>query len=232
VSQPLSAPARLRLPGLRAPRPLLSPDGESRLTPRQRDVLDALEQSLGRESLAERTMAELAGRLGCSLRTLYGIARSRDELLLLLVDRRLHRIGRRAMAALDPGLAPLEAVRRYLRAAHEAVQPAAAAFAREFAGVAGARRLLDSHEAYVVAVTQALLERARASGEILPTDTAAVAHVLGGLGREFARPEVAVIAAAPPRETADALVDVVLRGLAPQPARRRRPASSRSRRKA
>ena len=81
------------------------------------------------------------------------------------------------------------------------MQPTTAAFARDFAGVPGAKPLLDAHEAYVIAVTRSLLERAVAEGEIAPVDTAAVAHVLGGLGREFARPEVRKRGALSPRRT-------------------------------
>ncbi len=88
------------------------------------------------------------------------------------------------------------------------------AFAREFADLPGAQRLLDAHEQYVMAVTRSLLERAVAEGEIAPVDTAALAHVLGGLGREFARPEVAERAvASTPKETADAISEILLRGL-------------------
>ena len=129
-------------------------------------------------------------------------------------ESRGHRIGRRAIQALDAALSPLDALRAYLRAANEAVQPTAVAFSRDFADVPGAQRLLDAHEAYVIAVTQSLLERALEEGQIRPVDTAAVAHVLGGLGREFARPEVAALASDSPKATADAVSEVLLRGLA------------------
>jgi hypothetical protein len=66
----------------------------------------------------------------------------------------------------------------------------------------------------VVAVTRSLLERAVAEGEIERVDAAAVAHVLGGLGREFARPEVAnSVVSTTPKRTADAVVEIILRGL-------------------
>ena len=207
-------PAHARVPGVRAPRPLLAPGAERRLTPRQREVLAALEELVVRGGFAELTMAEIAARLGCSLRTLYGISPSKDELVLVVVDRRLRRIGRRAIAALDAPQRPLEALRAYLRTANEAVQPTTVAFAREFADVPGAQRLLDAHEGYVVAVTRSLLERAVAEGDIAPVDTAALAHVLGHLGREFSRPEVAATAVArTPKETADAITDLILRSL-------------------
>ena len=209
---------RLRFPGVRAPKPLLSPETERRLTARQLELLDELEDLVTSEGLAELTMAEIAAQVNCSLRTLYGIAPSKEELVLTVVDRRLHRIGRTAIGSLDASLPPLEALRAYLRAANEAVQPETVSFGIEFAGLPGAKRLLDSHEDYVMAVTKSLLDRAVAAGEVAAgegtkVDTAAVAHVLGGLGREFARPEVAEGMAAGPKDTANAVADVLLRGL-------------------
>jgi len=217
LSPPGAEPSeRLRFPGVRAPKPLLSPETERRLTARQRQVLDALEALVAREGLADLTMAEIAAQVNCSLRTLYGIAPSKEELVLAVVDRRLNRIGRRAIASLDASLSPLAALRAYLSIVNEAVQPETLALGREFASVPGAGRLLDAHEGYVIAVTQSLLDRAVAEGQIPPVDTASVAHVLGGLGREFARPELAEVAAAPPKETADAIAEIILRGLLTQ----------------
>jgi AcrR family transcriptional regulator len=159
-------------------------------------------------------MAGIAAGVNCSLRTLYGIAPSKEELVLAIVDRRLRRIGRSAIGSIDASLSPLEALQAYLEEANQAVQPEAIAFAEELAALPGAKRLLDAHEGYVIAVTQSLLDRAVSEGEIGPVDTASVAHVLGGLGREFARSEVAEVAAASPKATADAVAEIILRGLA------------------
>ena len=208
-----SSGGRLRFPGVRAPKPLLSPEDERQLSERQLELLDELEARLLREGLADLTMAEIAALVGCSLRTLYTIAPSKDELLLTVVDRRLHRIGRAAIESLDASLSPLDALRAYLSAANEAVQPEAATLATDVVKVAGAGRLFTGHEAYLIAVTQSLLDRAVAEGKIAPVDTASVAHMLGGLGREFSRPEVAEVAQASPKETADAITDLILRGL-------------------
>lgn len=214
MSAPERTPAaRMRFPGVRAPKPLLALEAERRLTARQRQVLDALEELVVQEGLADLTMAEIAAQVNCSLRTLYEIAPSKDELVLAVIDRRLHRIGRVAIESLDPEMSPLEALRAYLSAASEAVQPAANAFSRDFADVPGAKPLLDGHEGYVMAVTKSLLDRAVAAREIRSVDTAAVAHVLGGLGREFSRPEVSSLVAESPKRTADALAEIVIAGL-------------------
>ncbi len=206
--------AQGRLPGVRPPRPLLSAQRERRLTSRQREIIADLEKLVVEGKAADRTMAEIAGMVNCSLRTLYGIAKSKDELLLTIVDRRLHRIGRAAIAAIDPGLGTIEALRVYLAAVNQAVQPTTVEFARDFADVPDSGRLFDAHEAYVVGVVQSLLDRAVAEKAIARVDTAAAAHVLGGLGREFSRPEVIDSIERSPKDTADAMTRVILDGLA------------------
>ena len=208
-----SQDGRVHFPGVRAPKPLLSAEVERQLSARQLALLEELEENLLRESLADLTMAEIAALVRCSLRTLYGIARSKDELLLTVVDRRLHRIGRAAIEGLDATMSPLDGLRAYLQAANEAVQPEAVVLSADLAKVVGGGRLIDSHEAYLVAGTQSLLDRAGAEEQIAAVDTAAVAHVLAGLGREFAQPEVAGITQASPKATADAISELILQGL-------------------
>jgi len=213
TTSPSRKDGRLRFPGVRPPKPLLSAEAERQLGARQLELLDELEEKLLGEGLADLTMAEIAALVSCSLRTLYGIAPSKDELLLTVVDRRLRCIGRAAIEALHASMRPLDALRTYLQAANAAVQPEALALSADLAKVAGAGRLFDAHETYLTAVTQSLLDQAVADAEIAPVDTAAVAHVLAGLGREFAQPEIAEIAQAPPKETADAIAEIILQGL-------------------
>ena len=75
-----------RLRDVPAPLPVLDRVREQQLTDRQRDLLDRLVE-LFDEGFAHLTMADLAARLNCSLRTLYELAPSRDELVLTVIDR-------------------------------------------------------------------------------------------------------------------------------------------------
>jgi AcrR family transcriptional regulator len=206
-----------RLRAVRRPRPVLDRERERRLTDRQRELLDQMEQIFA-TGFAELTMAELAGRLNCSLRTLYALAPSRDELVLMVVDRKLWRIGRLARDAIAGELAPLDAVRAYLEAATFAVSGWSGAFARDLVAVPAAQQLEDGHNQYLFDVTRALLDLAVERGDIADVDTAAVAHVLAGLGRYYSRPEIIPTLRWSPKQAADAVVDLVLRGLrAPVP---------------
>jgi AcrR family transcriptional regulator len=201
-----------RLRAVRRPRPLLDRDRERELTDRQRQLLDQMER-LFAGGFACLTMAELAARLNCSLRTLYALAPSRDELVLIAVDRSLWRIGRAARDAIGPDLAPLDAVRAYLEAATVAVSGWTEAFARDLATVPAAQRLEDGHNTYLFEVTRTLLDLAVERGDIAEVDTVAVARVLAGLGRFFSRPEVIPTLRSSPKGAADAVVDLVLLGL-------------------
>lgn len=207
-------------PGVRAPKRLLAPETERALTTRQLEILDALEESVMVESLADVTMAEIASRMNCSLRTLYGIAPSRDELVLAIVDRRLHRIGREAITALDRPGSALDRLRAYLEAVNQAVHPTTTAFSRDFENDPAATRVVGAHASYVVAVTQALLDEAVSAGEISPIDTTAMARILGGLGSEFSRAEVEETIQGSPKEAADAIAEIIFAGLSAESGRR------------
>ena len=202
----------MTLVDIERPRPVLDRERERELTDRQRELLDHLGRMFD-EGFADLTMAEIAGRLNCSLRTLYALASSRDELVLVVVDRSLWRVGRSAQSAIDPDMPPLDAVRSYLAAAHVAVMNTTEPFARDLAAVPAAQRLQEAHQDYLGAVTKGLLDAAVSSGDIAPIDTAAVARALSRLGADFAKPDVLGTIQSSPKDAADLIAELVLRGL-------------------
>ena len=210
---PVLSEVEERIRSVPAPRPLLPREHEEELTARPREILDELGPNMA-DGWADLTMADLAARLNCSLRTLYELAPTRDDLVLTVVDRALWRIGHTATSSVTSAEAtPLDVVRRYLRAATVAVADVSPAFARDLAATPAAQRLEDAHNDYLVAVTRALLDLAVERGEIDPVDTAAVARTMAGLGRDLSRPEVMATLASSPKEAADSIVDLILSGL-------------------
>jgi AcrR family transcriptional regulator len=201
---------------VKGPRPVLTREAEEALTARQREILDAL-HAVFAHGFAHLTMAEIAATLSCSLRTLYGLAPSRDELVLMVVDRDLWRIGRAAMAAVEPDMQPLDAIRSYLRAANIAVADTTEAFAADAAADPRTNALNTAHSNYLIDVTRAVLDLAVRRGDIADIDTAAVARVMAGLGADFAGPDVLPTLRSSPRDAANAVVDIVLAGLTNAP---------------
>ena len=200
-------------PNVRAPKRRLSPSTEQSLTARQLEILDTLDESVLGGGFSDLTMAEIAKRMTCSLRTLYGIAPSKEELVLAVADRHLQRIGREAMEALELDEPPLSRLRAYLRATNLALQPTTVIFSMDFNKLPGARQLAEAHAGYIVAITRALLDEAVEARDVAAFDTAALALVLGRLGREFSRPDVEDIIQKSARETADSIAEIILDGL-------------------
>lgn len=203
---------RERLRSVPAPEPVLSREREASLTERQREILDELGRIFDK-GFVDVTMAELAAQLNCSLRTLYGLAEGRNELVLMVVDRNLRKVGRAANRAIDDDMTALDAVKAYLSAATVAVQDTTPEFADDMASMADGLAMNAAHSEYIIDVTRTLLDVAVERGEVGPVDTTAVARTIAGLGREFARPAVLPTLATSPKDAADAMVDVVLRGL-------------------
>lgn len=201
-----------RLRAVPAPAPVLSRADKEKLTTRQREILDEL-SIIFYDGFANRTMADLASQLGCSLRTLYGIARSRDELVMTVVDRNLWQSGRIAMEAITPEMTPLAALRAYLVAANHAVEGTTEAFARDTAATPNWSGLGLAHTHYLTAITAALLQLAQEEGEIGDVDIAASAYVFAGLGRWFAEPAMIPKIRATPTAAANEVLDLLLAGI-------------------
>ncbi|MEZ5166850.1 MAG: TetR/AcrR family transcriptional regulator [Acidimicrobiales bacterium] len=204
-----------RVAAVPRPAPVMSRAAAARLTERQRDLLDGL-TALIADGFAHLTMADIAAALECSLRTLYGIAASRDALVLVACDRNLWATGRRARQALESEAterSALEAVRRYLHAATHAVDRTTSRFAADLASVPGGLDLRRAHSEYLVAVTTALLDLAVDTGEMPAVDTPVVARAMADVADVFIRPEVIDTLPGTPKQAADLVVDLLLRGL-------------------
>ena len=202
----------VRLREVPAPKPIISRQREEELTQRQREVLDQL-SDLFDEGFAEITMSEIASKVNCSLRTLYEIADSKDELVLIVIDRNLRKVGRSAIEIIDSWMAPLEAIRLYLEAATIAVESTTEEFARDLEVVPSAQKLSKNHSDYLVAITRSLLDLAVERKDIADVDTAAVARVVAGLGRDFAHVDVMKDLRSSPKAAADDMLGIIMRGL-------------------
>lgn len=207
-----------RLRSVPRPVPLMSREDHAALTRRQREILDDLTDLIV-DGFSHLTMADIAARLGCSLRTLYGIASSRDQLVLVACDTALWRTGRGARtAAGDTGAHdPLATVRSYLQAATEAVSATTPAFMADLAAVPGGAELGSAHTRYLVAITKELLDAAVEAGQIADVDTVVVAHAVAGISNVFTHPDVIDTLPGTPKEACDHIAALILRGLANPP---------------
>jgi AcrR family transcriptional regulator len=199
---------------MRRPRPLLSQRAEQRLGPRHREVLDELESLFLREGFSGFSVRELAAHVGCSRRTLYEVAPSKDELVLIVFDRFLHRVGRAALESIDETAPYAAQIRAYFLGGLE-LQRISQVFGEDLADDPAARRLFDRHYGYVMAVVEELVERGIAAGEFRPVTPRIVAGMLAGGAQLFNQPDVLADSGIELAAATDELLDLVTRSLQP-----------------
>ena len=161
--------------------------------------------------LAGSTIAAIAARLECSRRTLYELAPSKDHLFLVVLDRFMHRIGREAVAAIDPTATPAAQLRQYVTANVRYAFRASAY--DDLSDVAGARRLLDRHLRFASTVIERLVVNGIDRGAFRETEPSVVAAVLVAGTVHLADPDVASDLAMPLEAALDDMLDLCLRGL-------------------
>lgn len=193
----------------RRPRPLLSQRSEEHLGARHREVLDQLETLFLQDGFAGVSVRELAAHVGCSRRTLYELAPSKDDLVLIVLDRFLHRVGRDALEQIDVSMPVSQQIGAYFRGGLE-LQRQTRIFAEDLADEPAARRLFDRHYAYVMEVTEGLVEQGVAAGEFRPVSPAIVAGVLAGSGLFFNQADMLADTQVEFEAVVDALLDLVL----------------------
>lgn len=194
------------------PRPLLSRRAEERLGARHREVLDQLEALFLAEGFAGVSVRELAAHVGCSRRTLYELAPSKGELVLLVLDRFLQRVGRRALDAIDPSAPYAVQLHDYITGAVE-LSRLTEVFAEDLADEPPARRLFDRHFEYSRAVAEGIVRAGIAAGEFRPVVPGIVAGVLSSGALSFSRTGVLRATGLGFEAAVEVLVDLVIRSL-------------------
>src|SRR3954462_9845217 len=135
---------------------------------RREELLDELVALVLAEGFATFTLDELARRLRCSKSTLYGLAASKEQLVVAVVKRFFQRataaVEERAAAPADHR----EQISVYLLAVPEQLQPASPAFFADVAGFAPAREIYEHNTRSAAARVQQLVTDGVDAGTIRP----------------------------------------------------------------
>lgn len=185
-----------------------------RLSARRIEILEGTQAIVLREGFRSLRLGDLAKRLSSSNTTLYQLASTKDELVMLAVDRWYRASGattwRAAVAAPDP-VARLE---RWLLGGVEGVRVASSAFWNDAASHAGVAQLVESYRRYYIAVLEALVRDGIERHCFRPLDPRMVAVVVdAAAGRLHDPREDADLAAYSPAERGEQLVDLILHGI-------------------
>ena len=182
------------------------------LTSRHHEIMNLLEIML-EKGIPDLTMSELASKLKISLRTLYEIAPSKDQLITMTVDNILRRLGKNALDEISTIQSPFKKLQKYLSTVNQAVGPRFDKFMKDLSNVNGSSAMADYHEDFITSFIEKLLNDALKVKEIRKIDTRAFAILLGGIGREFSKEKNRISTDVSPEESANSITRVILDGI-------------------
>ena len=182
------------------------------LTKKHKEIIGTLERMLAK-GIPELTMSELASKLKISLRTLYEIAPSKDQLITMTVDNILKKLGKSALEQVSKIESPIDKLDTYLSIVNQAVGPKFDAYIKGFGKINGSSEMIDYHEAFITKYTEKLLIEAISANEIQKIDPNAFAILLGGIGREFAKSKNRSSINESPEKSANSVTKVILKGI-------------------
>ena len=181
-------------------------------TKKHHQTMEALEILL-EASVPELTMSEIAKKLKISLRTLYEIAPSKDQLILMTMDNILRKLGKHALDSVSSNDSPIKKLEEYLFIVNQAVGPKFDSFLKGIEKINGSKKMADYHEEFISKYTQKLLEEAIKRKEIKKIDTKAFAILLGGIGREFLKEKNRNSINLSPEDSANSITSIILNGI-------------------
>jgi|TARA_B110000914_G_C15298492_1_gene369932 AcrR family transcriptional regulator len=187
-------------------------DGYKNLPEKHINVIEDFEDLL-EKGIANLTMSDIASKLKVSLRTLYEIAPSKEDLITTTMDRILTNIGREALSNMKNVKSPLERLRIYMRIGNEAAGPKLQKFDGDLDKIKGAKEMIDFHQNYFISFIKSLLDEAQAANEIREIDTQAVAITLGGIARELSIPHNKKSLEDLPEKSSNMVTDLILESL-------------------
>lgn len=148
------------------------------LTLRQAELRDALVALVLRQGFAHLTLDAVAAQLGCSKRTLYALAASKEQLATLAVRHFFRRATEQVEDTIASLRSPVRRLARYLEAVAEALRPAGRQFRDDVARFPPAREIYERNTAAAADRVRQLLDEGTRSGAFRSVRTAFVAEVV------------------------------------------------------
>jgi len=161
-----------------------------RLTTRQRQLVDELVDLFLAEGFARLTLDEVAARLGCSKRTLYALADSKEQLAVRAVRFFFRRSTDQVESAIARTRSPAAKVTRYLEAVAEALRPAGEEFQRDLAQTAATREVYEQNTAAAAGRVRQLIDEGIRAGAFRPVSAALVGEVVTATMRRITSGEI------------------------------------------
>ncbi len=160
------------------------------LTDRQLELADSLVDLFVTQGFSAFTLDDIAARLGCSKRTLYVLADSKEQLATLAVRRFFRRATAQVEAAIARVRSPGARVTRYLEAVAEALRPTSAAFRRDVSQFPPAREVYEQNTAAAAQRVRELIDAGMAQGSFRKVSAVFVGEVVTATMRRIMTGEI------------------------------------------
>jgi AcrR family transcriptional regulator len=145
---------------------------------RHLELLDGLESIILTEGFRDLTIGGLAEQLHCSRRTLYEISDSKEGIVLVVVNRLLQRVARRAGAAVQAEASHYDKLRVFLTIGLADLRRTTLAFAEDVAEAPAVHDLIIRHFRYGLAVAAEMVAEGAEAGELVDIHPALAAEIL------------------------------------------------------
>jgi AcrR family transcriptional regulator len=181
---------------------------------RRSELFDDLVALLLREGFAQLTLDDVAARLRCSKRTLYGIASSKEQLVRAVVVHFFRNATARVEAALAAESAPVARLSGYLRAVAAELAPASPRFFDDVAGFEPAAEVYERNTRAAALRVRQLIDEGVAAGAFREVHAAFAADVISSVMVRIQRRQVAASTGLADAAAYGHLTELLLHGLA------------------
>ncbi|MFF9430784.1 TetR/AcrR family transcriptional regulator [Streptomyces sp. NPDC014746] len=165
------------------------------------------------EGFARLTLDDLAARLRCSKRTLYGLAGSKEQLVRAAVVHFFRRATARVEAVLAAATDPAERLAAYLRAVSAELTPVSPQFFDDVAAFEPAAEVYERNTRAAAGRVQQLIEEGVRAGVFREVHVTFAADVISSVMVRIQRRQVAAATGLADAEAYEQLAELLLSGL-------------------
>jgi len=180
---------------------------------RRSELFEELVALLVGEGFAQLTLDDLAARLRCSKRTLYGLAGSKEQLVRAAVVHFFRRATARVEAVLAAATGPAERLAAYLRAVAAELAPVPPQFFDDVAAFEPAAEVYERNTRAAAGRVQQLIEEGVRAGVFREVHVAFAADVIASVMVRIQQRQVAAATGLADAAAYEQLAELLLHGL-------------------
>jgi AcrR family transcriptional regulator len=180
---------------------------------RRSELFEELVGLLVKDGFAQLTLDDLAARLHCSKRTLYGLAGSKEQLVRAAVVHFFRRATTRVETALTAETEPTARLAAYLRAVAAELEPVSPQFFDDVAAFEPAAEVYERNTRAAADRVQQLIDEGVAAGEFRKVHVAFAADVITSVMVRIQQRQVAAATGLADAAAYEHLAELLLHGL-------------------